>query len=77
MLPMWLRTSETHVQDVGMRMWYATHDGLVVDPQNHPALWMANFAEFGPQNLAMWFRRESEASCGIMAKGASRQSNFV
>jgi hypothetical protein len=22
-------------------MWYATHDSLVVESQNHPALWMA------------------------------------
>jgi hypothetical protein len=27
-----------------------THSGLVVEPQNHPALWMTGFAEFGPQN---------------------------
>jgi hypothetical protein len=27
--------------------------GLVVDPQNHPALLMVGFAEFGPQNSAV------------------------
>jgi hypothetical protein len=26
---------------------------LVVEPQNHTALRMASFAEFGPQNLAV------------------------
>jgi hypothetical protein len=26
---------------------YATHGGLVVEPQNHPTLWMAGFTEFG------------------------------
>jgi hypothetical protein len=30
-----------------------THDSLVVEPQNHPALQMESFAEFGPQNLAV------------------------
>jgi hypothetical protein len=29
------------------------HGGLVVEPQNHPALRMVSFAEFGHQNLAM------------------------
>jgi hypothetical protein len=28
-------------------MWYATHGGLVVEPQNHPALRKAGFDEFG------------------------------
>jgi hypothetical protein len=27
-----------------------TQGSLVVEPQNHPALWMADFTEFGPQN---------------------------
>jgi hypothetical protein len=36
-------------------MQYATHDGLVVEPQNHPALCMAGFVEFGPQyHPALW-----------------------
>jgi hypothetical protein len=29
------------------------HDGLVVELQNHPVLWMASFVEFGPQNSAV------------------------
>jgi hypothetical protein len=37
---------------VGTHTWCNTHDGLVVEPQNHPALWMVGFAEFGPQNTA-------------------------
>jgi hypothetical protein len=32
-------------------MWCCdTHDGLVVEPQHHPALRMLGFAKFGPQN---------------------------
>jgi hypothetical protein len=32
-------------------MWCCdTHDGLVVEPQHHPALHMSGFAKFGPQN---------------------------
>jgi hypothetical protein len=34
----------------GMHTWCDTHDGLVVEPQNHPALRIAGFAEFVPQN---------------------------
>jgi hypothetical protein len=41
----------------------------MVGPQNHPA---AGFAEFGPQNSAVRFRREINATCGIIAKNASR-----
>jgi hypothetical protein len=33
-----------------MRTRCDTHDGLVVEPQNHPALRMTGFTEFGPQN---------------------------
>jgi hypothetical protein len=32
------------------RTQYDTHGGLVVEPQNHPALRMVGFAQFGPQN---------------------------
>jgi hypothetical protein len=46
-------------------MRYTTYDGLVVEPQNHPALWMADFAEFGPQNSAVQFWLESETTHGI------------
>jgi hypothetical protein len=31
---------------------------LVVEPENHPTLQIAGLAEFGPQNLMVWFRRE-------------------
>jgi hypothetical protein len=47
------RTSGTHVLDVGMRTRCDSLGGLVVDPQNHPALLMVGFAEFGPQNSAV------------------------
>jgi hypothetical protein len=50
---------------------------LVVEPQNHQVLRRAGFAEFGPQNSTVWFRREPEEPHGVIAKGASRQSNFV
>jgi hypothetical protein len=53
-------------------MRYATQSSLMVEPQNHPALLMAGFTKFGPQNSMMRFRRESEVACGIIAKGASR-----
>jgi hypothetical protein len=33
-----------------MCTWCNTHDGLVVEPQNHHTLRMAGFAEFRPQN---------------------------
>jgi hypothetical protein len=31
-------------------MWYATHDSLVIEPQNPTVLRRTGFAEFGPQN---------------------------
>jgi hypothetical protein len=34
-------------------MLCATCGSLVVEPQNHPALRMMGFAEFGPQNSAV------------------------
>jgi hypothetical protein len=58
-------------------MWCITHDGLVVEPQNHSTPRMTGFIEFGPQNLTVRFRWESEATNGVTAKGASRRSNFV
>jgi hypothetical protein len=45
---------------------------LVVESENYPALKRTSFAEFGPQNSAMWFRRESKAVRGILAKIVSR-----
>jgi hypothetical protein len=77
MLPKWSRTGETCVQDVGEMYGVRYSHRLVFEPQNHPALQMAGFAEFGPQSLAVQFRRESEVACGVIVKGASRQSNFV
>jgi hypothetical protein len=56
-------------------MCYATHGSLVVEPHTHPTLWMAGFIEFGPQNSAVQFHRESEAAHDIIGKGASKQSN--
>jgi hypothetical protein len=44
------RTGGTHDQDIRMRTRCDTHDDLVVEPENHSALRMAGFAEFGPQN---------------------------
>jgi hypothetical protein len=38
----------------------------VVEPQNHPALWMAGFAEFRSQNsaaVAVWERTSSGMWC--------------
>jgi hypothetical protein len=52
----------------------ATHDDFLVESQNHPA---AGFAEFGPQNSVMRFRRESKTACGLIAKSACRRSNFM
>jgi hypothetical protein len=46
----------------------------MVEPQNHPT---TGFAEFGPQNLVVQFQGESEVAHGVIAKCASRQSNFV
>jgi hypothetical protein len=40
---------------MGTHKQYATHGDLVVKSQNHAALWMAGFAEFGPQNSAVQF----------------------
>jgi hypothetical protein len=58
-------------------MWYATHGGLVVEPQNLPTLRMALFTEFGPQNSAVRFRQESETARGVIVKGVSSKRNFV
>jgi hypothetical protein len=55
-------------------MWCATCDNFVVEPQNHPSI---GFTEFGPQNSAMRFQQKLEATRGVIAKGASRRSNFV
>jgi hypothetical protein len=52
-----------------MRMWCATRDNLMVKPQNYPP---AGFDEFGPQNSAVLFQRESEAARDVIAKNASR-----
>jgi hypothetical protein len=56
----------------GTRMLYVTHGALVVESQNHPALRMAGFTEFGPQNSAVRFWRETKAARGAIAKGALR-----
>jgi hypothetical protein len=56
----------------GTRMRYATQSGLMVEPQNHPALLMAGFTKFGPQNSMLRFWWESEVARGVIAKGASR-----
>jgi hypothetical protein len=37
------RTGRTCGQDVGARTRCDTHNGLVVEPQNHPSLWMVGF----------------------------------
>jgi hypothetical protein len=58
-------------------MRYATHGGLVVEPQNLPTLRMARFTEFGPQNLAVKFRQESEAARCVIVKGVSSRRNIV
>jgi hypothetical protein len=36
-----------------MHTWCATHDDLVVEPQNHLALRMIGFHRVGPQNSAV------------------------
>jgi hypothetical protein len=46
-------------------------------PQNHPALWMPGFAELGLKTRRWRFRREPVAARGVIAEGASRQSNSV
>jgi hypothetical protein len=38
---------------VGTCTWCDTYNGLVVEPQNHPALHLTGFAEFGHQNSAV------------------------
>jgi hypothetical protein len=45
--------------------------------QNHPALRMAGFAEFGPQNSAVAVQEGSVAARGMIVEGASRRSNSV
>jgi hypothetical protein len=45
----------------------------VVDPQNHLAI---GFVEFGPQNTAVRFQQELEATCGIITKGVSRRTTL-
>ena len=45
--------------------------------QNHPALRMAGFAEFGPQNSAVAVPEGTVAAHGVIAEGASRRSNSV
>lgn len=65
------------VQDMGMRLEYATHDNFMVDSQNHPMLWMVGFTKFEPKNLAVRFRCESEVTRGVIAKDELRQSNFM
>jgi hypothetical protein len=61
----------------GMRTRCDTHDDLVVEPQNHPALWMAVFVELDLKTRRRWFRREPVAARGGTTKGASKRSNFV
>jgi hypothetical protein len=39
----WWDTCPEH----GAHMEYTTHDGFVVEPQNHPVLRMLGFIEFG------------------------------
>jgi hypothetical protein len=61
------------------RTWGRACDALltavsVVEPQNHP---VAGFTKFGPQNSMVRFPWKSEATHGIIAKCASRRSNFV
>jgi hypothetical protein len=41
-------------------------------PQNHPALQMAGFAEFGPQNSAAAVPGQPVAARGMITKGVSR-----
>jgi hypothetical protein len=48
----------------------------VVERQNHPARQFLDFARFGPQNLAAWFCRESEAAYDIIVEGLSRQATL-
>jgi hypothetical protein len=50
MLPVWSRTGETRLQDVGDVHACDTHCSLVVEPQNYPALWMVGFVEVGLQD---------------------------
>jgi hypothetical protein len=56
-----------------------THDAIlttvVVVPQNHLALRMTGFTEFGPQNSMTAV--VSDGSGGGTTKGASRRSNFL
>jgi hypothetical protein len=49
----------------------------MIEPQNHLALWMACSTKFRPQNSVVRFWWESRVPRGIIAKGASRRSNFV
>jgi hypothetical protein len=58
-------------------MEYATHDVLMDEPQNHPAVQMAGFVEFVPQNSVVRFWRESRVAHGVIMKGVSRRNNFV
>jgi hypothetical protein len=49
-LPAWSRTGGTHVWSWRTCTRCGAHDRF--GPQNHPALRMASFAEFGSQNSA-------------------------
>jgi hypothetical protein len=60
-----------------MHMRCATRDSLVVKPQNHLALRMAGFTEFGPKNSTVQFLWELKAAHGIITKGVSKRCNFV
>jgi hypothetical protein len=46
-------------------------------PQNHQALRMVGFAEFGPQNSTVAVPEGTGAARGVIAEGASRRCNSV
>jgi hypothetical protein len=61
----------------GTRMEYATRRGYDGWASKPPSATVTGFARFGPQNLVVWFQRESRAACGVITEGASKRSNFV
>jgi hypothetical protein len=63
-----------HTSDHGGRARGAVlTTGLVAGPPNHPAVRMAGFAKFGPQNFATAVLGEPVSARGVIAEGASRR----
>jgi hypothetical protein len=59
----------------GTRTRCDTHDGLVVEPQTHPTLWMAGFStRFGLKTRCWQFWWKLEAAHGMVMEGTPSNS---